>query len=124
MPFEPHEVPPEVRVTVDGAEFCAFLRAVKRSADVAPMDETVLSVRRGQLLIETASGGRVMECSPALPATVRVPTATFFQTTNWASDGKVKITGPLELVLRPELGEIGLSHPAPKPKPRTHKSHK
>ena len=54
MPFEPPEVPPEVPVTVGGAAFCAFLRAVKQSADGARMDETVLSVRGRQLLIETA----------------------------------------------------------------------
>jgi hypothetical protein len=114
MPFEPHEVPPEVRVTVDGAEFCAFLRAVKQSVDVARMDETVLSVRGRQLLIETAYGGRVLACTPAEPATVRVPTAKFFKMIHLSPDAK--ITGPLDIILRPEPGEIilALAHPGTK----------
>jgi|GEM_PF-3274748 len=99
---------PEIRVTVDGGEFYAFARAMKRNYQRHVVSEVVMSVRHDKLVIETARSGCVLACNPSPPVTARLMFGKFTSLVSLVTDAKA--TGPLVIVFRPTLGEIGLPH--------------
>ncbi len=114
MPEQKEPIRPDVRVTVDGGEFYAFVRAMKRSYRASDLGDVVLSVRDCKLVIETARGGSVLACGFALPITARIHGGNFLRLVHLASDAKT--AGPLTIVFRPEVGEVGLPHSGTKAK--------
>jgi hypothetical protein len=114
LPLEADNHTPELRVTVDGARFYTFLRPIMRSADTARIGDVVISVRNGKMLLEAGPRGTVLPCTPADAYTVRIPAAQILGMLHFNAD--VKVNGPLELILRPSLGQIAVSHPHPAPK--------
>ena len=105
MPETEHH---EIRVTVDGGEFYTFARAMKRNYQRHVVGEVVLSVRNDKLIIETARSGCVLSCNSSRSVTARLKLGNFTSLVNLATDAKA--SGPLEIVFRPTLGEIGLPH--------------
>ena len=99
---------PEIRVTVDGGEFYAFARAMKRAYTASRLGEVRLSVQGNQLTIETMRGGSVLACNPVAPVTARITGGNFLSLVHLSVNAKA--TGPLVIVFRPTLGEIGLPH--------------
>ena len=105
MPEAEH---PEIKVTVDGGQFYTFARTMKRNYQRHVVGEVVMSVRNNQLIIETARSGCVLACNPSPPVTARLKLGQFTSLVSLVTDAKA--TGPLTIVFRPTLGEIGLPH--------------
>ena len=109
MPTSPETAPqPEVRITVDGGEFYAFVRALKRGWHSSDLGEAVLSVRDNKLVIETVRGGSELACTSAPPVTARVTGKNFQRLVHLSTDAEA--SGPLEIVFSPSLGEVRLPH--------------
>ncbi len=98
----------EIKVTVDGGQFYTFARAMKRAYTPSRLGEVILAVRGERLIIETMRGGSLLACTPAPPVTARILGGNFLNLVHLASDAQA--TGPLTIVFRPTLGEIGLPH--------------
>jgi hypothetical protein len=114
MPPNDHAAAEDVRITVDGGEFYAFVRALKRVYTASRVGEVVLSVRDGKLTIETKRGGSILPCNATPPVVARVHGGNFLKLINLAADAKA--SGTLVIVFRPSLGEIGLPHTGTKAK--------
>ena len=114
MSVKPKLKPPDVKIAVDGAEFYAFVRAMKRAYRASDVGEVVLSVRDDKLIVETVRGGTALACNPAPPVRARVHGRNFLHLVYLASDAKV--SGPLVIVFRPEFGEVLLPHAGTKAK--------
>ena len=97
---------PEFSITVDGGQFYAFVRALKRSSRASDLGEVVMSIGQGKLTIETRQGGSILPCGECPPAVARIKGGNFLRMVSLVTDAKA--TGPLKIVFRPELGEIGL----------------
>ena len=96
-----------IKITVDGAEFDSFVRALKRFHRASDIGE-VVSVCDNKLTIETACGGSVLPYNEAPPVVARVHGGNFLRLVHLATDAKV--TGPLVIVFHPEFGEIVLPY--------------
>jgi hypothetical protein len=106
--------PAEIRITVDGAEFYSFVRAMKRAYRASDLGEVVMSVRDGKLTIESARGGSALPCNDSPPVVARLSGGRFCQLVSLVKDAKA--TGPLVIVFRPEFGEVALPHAGAKAK--------
>ena len=104
----------EVRVTVDGGEFYAFARAMKRSYTAAELGEVVMSVCNGRLTIETKRGGCVLACNDVPPLTARLSGGGLGRLVSLVHDAR--LSGPAEIVFKPKLGEVALLHAGVKAK--------
>lgn len=103
----------EIQVTVDGGEFFSFLRAMKRGYRAQNMGEVRMTVRDGKLTVETGGGGLVLRCEKGVEVTARLTPGNFV---GLVSLKDTKATGPLTIVFRPKLGEVGLPHAGTKAK--------
>lgn len=94
----------DVRISVDGSKFCSFMRTIWDCYDEEDLGEVVLSLRGGQLAIETAAAGTVLPCGDAPPIAARVKPADFLAM--GICDDDAHATAPLSIIFRPESGEI------------------
>jgi len=99
---------PEIKVIVDGGEFYKFARTMKRNYQRHVVDEVVMTVRHDKLTIETARSGCVLACNPSPPVTARLKFGKFTSLVSLVTDAKA--SGPLVIVFRPTLGQVGLPH--------------
>lgn len=97
-----------VIVTVNGEEFFAFARALKRSNPATTLGDVVFSLRTGELVIETKRGGCVLACDAPRELTARVSGGNFLRLVSLTNDPK--FSGSLAITFRPRLGEIALPH--------------
>ena len=114
MSAEPESGTGEVRITVDGAEFFSFVRAMKRSYPASVLGEVTMTVRAGKLTIESARGGCLLPCNDVPAVVARLSGGRFCQLASLVTDAKA--TGPLVIVFRPEFGEVALPNAGTKAK--------
>ena len=98
----------EVRVTVDGAEFYSFVRALKRGYPTSHLGEVMMSAQGGKLTIETKKNGCVLVCNETPRVVARLSPGSFCRLASLIKDARA--TGPLVIVFRPEFGEVSLPH--------------
>jgi hypothetical protein len=106
MSAKPTRKHAEIRVTVDGAEFFSFVRALKRSHRASEIGEVVMSVGDRQLAVQCTRGGCVLVCNKALPVVARLSGGGFSRLVSLVKDANA--SGPLVIVFRPEFGEVSL----------------
>jgi hypothetical protein len=106
MATEPDSKTGEVKITVDGAEFYSFVRAMKRAYGAKALGNVVMSVRDGELTVESARGGGVFACNDSTPVVARLRGGEFLHLASLVTDANA--TGPLLIVFHPEFGAVSL----------------
>ncbi len=98
----------EIRVTVNGAEFYSFARAMKRGFKAYSVGEVVMSLANGKLTISTKCSGIVLPCDMTPPLTARLRPGNFSSLVSLVNDADA--SGSIDIVFRPNLGEVALKH--------------
>ena len=106
MRAKPTSQDDEVRITVDGAQFYSFVRAMKRSHRGSELGDVVMTVAECKLTIESQRGGTVLTCNDAPPVVARLSGGRFCHLASLVTDAKA--TGPLMIVFRPAFGQVSL----------------
>jgi hypothetical protein len=104
----------EIRVTVDGAGFYAFARAIKRGFRADDLGEMVFTLGDGKLVIETKRGGCVLACESEFHLSAQATAKAFRGMISLTADSQA--AGPLTITFRPKFGEIALPHTSMKAK--------
>ncbi|MGO9199005.1 MAG: hypothetical protein ACLQM8_00480 [Limisphaerales bacterium] len=88
MASSPNSKTTDIKVTVEGGEFYAFVKATKRAYRVGDLDEVVMTLGGGKLTIQTARTGCVLARNQTTPVVAHLRSGDVCRLASLITDSK------------------------------------